>query len=333
VDGVVSAKWATWAGSVAHPIDRLLPGIGARLGRFPRVTALILEALQRVPTRRLRAVTYRSVTRPLVRRINAELVLRGVGGVRLAADLADVGGRGFASSGTWEWNVGTLIRRTLRAGDVFVDVGANTGYYTVLAAKVVGPTGHVYAIEPAPATAAALRRNVGLNGVADLVTVLEAAAGAEAGHATLYGRAAGHDMTSSLMRRPEDDGVTATDVAVLPIADVLKPSHRAAVRLVKLDVEGHEDTAILGLEPLFADGLRPLVVVEVHANFNPSAAPAIERFAARHELAGDLLVDDQLDLAPRDRRLSLRPLGCPPELGRAGTDRYNLLLRPSDAEP
>jgi len=326
---VVSAKWATWAGSVAHPVDRLLPGVGARLGRFPRATGVVLAALQHVPTRRGRAFAFHSVSRPLVRRLEGEFTLHGAEGIELVANLSEVPARSFAASGMWEWNVGALIRETLEPGDVFVDVGANTGFYTVLAAKTVGSEGHVYAIEPAPPTADLLRRNVALNDVADRVTVVEAAAGSESGVATLYGRPEGHDMTSSLIRRPDEEApATETAVPVRPVADVVEQEHRGSVRLVKIDVEGHEDEAIRGLDPLFAAGLRPTIVVEVHASFNADAAGAIAEFAARHQLSGSLLADDQVELAPRDRRLSLHDLGRPPDLLSVDTDRYNLVLRP-----
>jgi FkbM family methyltransferase len=325
----VSAKARTWAGSLLHPQTRLLPGVGARLGSFPRLAPTLLRALNRAPTRRLRALAYHSVARPLVTRMDRELVVTGFTGVRMHADLRDAGARSFAASGTWEWNVDAVIRESLRPGDVFVDVGANTGYYAVLGATAVGAAGHVYAVEPAPETAAALRRNVALNGVADRVTVVEAAAGAEPGSATLYGRAAGHDMTSSLVRRPdgEDAASTSTDVEVRTVGQLVAPEHRRALRLVKLDVEGHEDQALLGLDPLFEDGARPLVLVEVHASFNRAAEPGVAAFAERHGLTGELLLDDQTELAPRDRRLHLRPLGTPPRLEEVRTDRYNLLLR------
>ena len=65
----------------------------------------------------------------------------------------------------------------------------------------------------------------------------------------------------------------------------------------------------------------------MHASFNPAAEPGVAAFAERHGLAGELLLDDQLELSPRDRRLRLRPLGSPPRLEEVRTDRYNLLLR------
>src|SRR5918912_3961816 len=68
-----------------------------------------------------------------------------------------------------------FLRKRLRLGQVFVDIGANIGVFTVPAARRVGPKGTVLAIEPAPAIADYLRRNVTLNGLAN-VRVKECAA-------------------------------------------------------------------------------------------------------------------------------------------------------------
>src|SRR5262245_49487661 len=53
--------------------------------------------------------------------------------------------------------IGIWLRQHLRPGSCVIDIGANVGEYSALAADLVGPTGHVYAFEPAPDTAARLR--------------------------------------------------------------------------------------------------------------------------------------------------------------------------------
>jgi len=61
------------------------------------------------------------------------------------------------------YNLDAFIRSRLREGVVFVDVGANVGYYTLVVSKLVGAVDRVYAIEPSSSTAAGLRVNVKLN--------------------------------------------------------------------------------------------------------------------------------------------------------------------------
>jgi len=323
------AKYRTWAGSLLHPEQRFLPGLGARLGRWPKLSAAVLTALRRLPTTRLRAGAYRHVAQPLARRMTAELIVHAEGDVRVFADMSRATGQALATAGLWEWNVGAAIRQTLRPGDVFVDVGANAGYYTVLGARIVRPGGHVYALEPAPDTYGDLRRNVALNGLDDVVTALSAAAGAAEGRATLYGPAAGHDATSSLRYGPED--AVATEVSVRPLHAVVAPAHRDRLRLVKIDVEGYEDDVLSGLELLFEQAGRPAILVEVHAAYNADAPAFVADFCERHRFRARWLVEDRgLDdhLAPADRQLALRDLGSPPDLSTIPRNRYALLLEP-----
>ena len=65
--------------------------------------------------------------------------------------------------GVWEPAITAFIRGSLAPGDKFVDIGANIGYYTCLAAKLVGPSGDVYAIEASPSTYELLLENLKLN--------------------------------------------------------------------------------------------------------------------------------------------------------------------------
>src|SRR5690348_3038064 len=111
-----------------------------------------------------------------------EGLCRILGRYKLFVDTRD---QGFCANllldGYWEMGLTMHIARTVRPDMTAIDVGANFGYYTMLFAALVGPRGHVYAIEPAPATAGLLRRSVQLNGFQVNTTVVEAAAGASDG--------------------------------------------------------------------------------------------------------------------------------------------------------
>lgn len=76
--------------------------------------------------------------------------------------------------GSYELDKQRRFATTLRPGHVVYDLGANAGFYTLLASKLVGRSGHVVAFEPLPENLAALRRHLELNGV-DNVTVMDAA--------------------------------------------------------------------------------------------------------------------------------------------------------------
>ena len=63
----------------------------------------------------------------------------------------------------------------LQSGQVFYDIGANVGFFAVLAARLVGPTGKVYAFEPFPQSTEAIRKNAALNGFEQIVEVWQGA--------------------------------------------------------------------------------------------------------------------------------------------------------------
>ena len=89
----------------------------------------------------------------------------------------------FYGIGAAEPEAQALVAHWLNPGDVFYDVGANVGFFTLIGARRVGESGRVVAFEPAPTTRAALERNVRLNGFAN-VDIVEAAVSDAAGSAT-----------------------------------------------------------------------------------------------------------------------------------------------------
>src|SRR5207302_6189282 len=84
----------------------------------------------------------------------------------------------IARTGDWDIDEAQLFRSFLRRGMTVVDVGAHVGYYTILASRAVGWTGHVIALEPHPVNATLLRANVAQNKRRN-VRVLEIAAWSE----------------------------------------------------------------------------------------------------------------------------------------------------------
>jgi hypothetical protein len=86
--------------------------------------------------------------------------------------------------GCWEPNETWVVRKILRPNDIFVDVGANDGYFSLLASSLVGPSGQVVALEPIPSTAGELRANILLNGFTN-IAIVESAASDVAGNVRL----------------------------------------------------------------------------------------------------------------------------------------------------
>ena len=144
-----------------------------------------------------------------------------------------------------------FVRRLLRPGDHVLDVGANVGFFTLIAAARVGPGGRVAAVEPIPHNVGVLKENLRLNGFGQ-VTVTQAAAGDHAGEIRL-----GLDHPD-----PRETGVSghyteggARDALTVPLVTVDELLRgRPRLRLAKIDVEGSEPRVLAGMaETLAAD--------------------------------------------------------------------------------
>jgi FkbM family methyltransferase len=322
-------RYAGWARSTLSPRERLLPGLGERLAARPRVAVALLSAVRRVPGRRLRAVAERNVSRPLLTRMVTKLDVRVADGFRIRVDTTEAIGRALAVTGKWEPHVADAFRRLLSNGDVVIDIGANIGYHTLLAAKLVGPSGHVYAIEPGAGAFAALTENVALNDLSN-VTALPIAAGAGEEEATLDDRPWGHSLHSFVRRDVEsrERRVEGTPIRVRPVAAVVRPEHLGRLRLIKIDVEGYDLEVLQGLHPLYAAGARPALVIELHLKAaNP--LPVLHDLSVQFDLDAYKLYDE--DRAERSSTWLTRPV----ELSTASTfgrEPHVLLLprRPRD---
>ena len=170
-------------------------------------------------------------------------------GARMRVDSRDAIGRYIAYFGVWEPHLTALIEQTLEPGDVFVDVGANVGYFSLLASTLVGDAGAVVAIEAAPRTAAVLAENV--RGHPN-VRVIEAAASDTSGRADLLCRRPRHgtrDLGSRVGRTLALRGVEKVPVAAATLTEMLTADELERTRIVKIDVEGAETAVLRGLLP------------------------------------------------------------------------------------
>ena len=166
--------------------------------------------------------------------------------------------------GSFEPNEFAFLDKVLRPGMVFVDVGANDGYFTLFAARRVGPAGRVVAAEPSSRERAHLQRNLGRNGL-DNVSVIPAAIGATSGLADLHlahGVHAGHNTLGGFAH---DDVVRASleRVAIEPLDSVIARLGLARVDFVKIDVEGAEARVIAGASNVLTS-MRPMMLIEVN---------------------------------------------------------------------
>jgi FkbM family methyltransferase len=145
--------------------------------------------------------------------------------------------------GVWEPGVSRVIENNLKPGDVFVDVGANVGYDSLLAASRVGPDGAVVAIEALPRTFGLLQQNLARNpNLAASVRAVNVAVSDQPGTLALY--EFGPHNIGAVTTLASRGGARSATVAAERLGNILTADEIARVRLVKMDVEGAEPAVL-----------------------------------------------------------------------------------------
>jgi FkbM family methyltransferase len=170
-------------------------------------------------------------------------------GARIRCEPTDLIQGTILNFGVWEPDVSRTIERTLSPGDVFVDIGANIGYDSLLASSRVGAGGQVVAIEASPRTFGLLQANLARNSFATNVRAVNVAVSDRPGKLNVYNFSDENiGATTTLAARAEEwrqlhgerSGTLIASVDALPLREILTPNELQRVRLIKMDVEGAE---------------------------------------------------------------------------------------------
>lgn len=139
----------------------------------------------------------------------------------------------------YEPETSKFIVKTLKKGDTFIDIGANNGYFSLMASILVGSTGKVYAFEPTPDSFKRLQTNVHINKFKN-IKLFECALGDKVGKIKLNisKKEDGQNSIADIVDKKE-----SIDVEVRRLDDILKDKK---VNLIKIDVEGYEKEVFKG---------------------------------------------------------------------------------------
>ena len=151
-----------------------------------------------------------------------------------------------------------LLLRFLPVGGVFIDVGANIGTFTIPAAKHVGSSGRVVAIEASREVFNVLQKNIDINKVENVQLVC-AAAGASAGDTEFYPAPVDHFGMGS--RAPQFNAAPIGIPSVM-LDSLVQRFNLSSVDLIKIDVEGFELDVLKGATGLLSAKSPPLVIFE-----------------------------------------------------------------------
>ena len=258
-------------------LKRALILLGVSRSNFVRMaTSLPSDRLARL-NRTLRRPPLSVVLAPLLRWLRSGPIVIDAGlATGLLVATPDVpmahSQSGLIVRGVLEVPVQEALRRTLPTGGVLYDVGANVGFFSMLAARIVGQNGRVYAFEPAPRNAEAIRRGAAANEFAN-IEVIERAAFEHSGSGRLQ---LVEDLSWSKLEDagPHELTETVVEVELVAVDDLVGRGELRAPDVVKIDVEGAELEVLRGMRKTIAEH-SPVIVCELH-----DTAPAFEALMA-----------------------------------------------------
>lgn len=186
-------------------------------------------------------------------------------------------------SGSYEKETVELFEKLVGEGMTIVDVGAHIGYFTLLSARLVGPTGKVYAFEPESANMATLTKNVELNSFRNLVLVPMAVSDTKG--SALLQISKKISVYHSLMPTPYASGRTVT-VATTTLDDFFEQEGWPEIHLIKMDIEGGEPHALEGMKRLVARSPALRLIIEYNPSCLRRAGVTQQKFLAQLDSFG-----------------------------------------------
>lgn len=233
----VTPAWGTYAPGPKMRLARFLTAAGVGRGKMRRkIAALWKQHHGAIVDISIRGIKYR---------------------LNLSDNTTDV--KALSSSKEYDMKEVTVLKAACRSG-VFVDVGANVGYYSLAMAN--GGATSVLAIEPNPPTLSRLRFNVTINGFENRITTVPVGIGPR-GEAKFF--SSGDLGSASLIEYPSHKNTSIT-IQTRPLLDIIKEHGIEKINGMKIDVEGVEDRALLPFFKAAPKSLWPACLVIEHCH-------------------------------------------------------------------
>jgi len=192
----------------------------------------------------------------LVRKLR---VIKTPFGIKLAVVSYGAMGRTLLNHGVWEPSTTMFLMKELKTGNVFIDIGANIGYYTCLAATKIRNEGVVVAFEPEPIMYRILKLNINLNKL-DNVLCEPYAVDLQDGISLLFINPV---ETGSHSLIPKVTGMKAIKVKTVTLDSYFSSQRLPLPDFVKIDVEGAEFRVLLGMKRIIKNVPNIKIIVEL----------------------------------------------------------------------
>jgi FkbM family methyltransferase len=177
-------------------------------------------------------------------------------------------------AGNWEKHSLDIWSKLAKRADVILDIGANTGIYSLLA-QSVNRQARIYAFEPVERVFQKLKKNIQLNGFQ--IECINKAVSDESGLALIYDDDAEHEYTASL-QKINNRKIRSYETEVVSIDNFIDENSIQKIDLIKIDVEKHEPAVIRGFSRNIA-AFKPAIIIEI---LNNEIAEEIETLLYKH---------------------------------------------------
>ena len=196
---------------------------------------------------------------------------------RIVFDKDDPVMAGAISFGKYEPETITIFRSCLKESMAVIDIGANLGYFTVIAASKVGPSGKVFSYEPDSHNFNLLEKNIAINGFKNVVAILVALSDRVGRRELFFGdNQTTHSFGDKMGAGQSESVVTDT------LDNSLKAFGHPRIDIIKMDIEGAEPIALEGMGGTIARNLSLIIIFEFHPKairrLNHSPLRFLERF-------------------------------------------------------
>ncbi|MBC7905495.1 MAG: FkbM family methyltransferase [Rhodospirillaceae bacterium] len=199
---------------------------------------------------------------------------RKIHSYRLLLDLEDAGiSRSLILFGTREVDHKIILEKVLKPGMSVLDIGANIGYYVLMELDLIGPQGRMVAVEPSPTNIELLKRNIALNGYADIPVVAGAISDKPGEREFFLAHQSNLNTFHTTGTGAKHLSGKTLDVHTYTVPELV--AQYGAPDLIRMDVEGHEVEIFNGMLDAVEKGeIAPMVIFETH----------LSRYDADHDM-------------------------------------------------
>ena len=179
------------------------------------------------------------------------------------------------TEGTREPGHVAQVRGNTLPGMRGIELGANVGFYALMEARLIGPSGHIHAIEPAPGNIRLLRRNIDANGFRERFSVSQYLIGDHDGPGKLQVSALSNRHSVSADQRGQFIEVPMITLDTFMERNNIEPKD---IQFLRMDIEGYEVIAFQGMKKLMTSRTPLKIFIEFHPGWYGRWGWTFERF-------------------------------------------------------